>query len=405
MDRYTLISADCHAGGNHGDVPRVPRAAYHDEFDALAGRVHATRSATCTGDGAHPQLGRRAPHRRAGGRRRRGRGRVPEHGPAVLPDGRGDRPPADARRSYELRLAGIRAHNRWLADWCADHPERRAGIGQIFLNDVDEAVADVRWSPRARPARRDPAAGGARRHDAHRAALRARPTTRCGRCARSSASSSTHHSGGAGIARLRAVPRRRRAVDRGDQRSSPGARSRTCSSAACSSASPACASCSPSRARRGSRRCSPSSTAATRQMKHTGRIGELKYDARRGAAAEAERVLRPQLLGGRQLPEPGRGRGRATPSASTGTCGAATTPTTRARIPYTREGLRRVVRRTRPEDELQQVLAGNAAARLRLRPRRARRRIAARVGPTVEELSVPLADVPEGNRSPAFYRP
>ena len=53
------------------------------------------------------------------------------------------RPPSP--EDFELRLAGIRAHNRWLADWCAEYPERRAGIGQIFLNDVDEAIADVRW--------------------------------------------------------------------------------------------------------------------------------------------------------------------------------------------------------------------------------------------------------------------
>jgi len=46
---------------------------------------------------------------------------------------------------YEHRLAGIRAHNRWLADWCERHPERRAGIGQIFLNDIDDAIADARW--------------------------------------------------------------------------------------------------------------------------------------------------------------------------------------------------------------------------------------------------------------------
>jgi predicted TIM-barrel fold metal-dependent hydrolase len=51
-------------------------------------------------------------------------------------------PPSDA---YEHRLAGIRAHNRWLVDWCNEYPERRAGIGQIFLNDVDDAMADVRW--------------------------------------------------------------------------------------------------------------------------------------------------------------------------------------------------------------------------------------------------------------------
>ena len=46
---------------------------------------------------------------------------------------------------YRLRLAGLRAHNRWLAEWCAQLPGRRAGVGQILLNDVDEAVADVHW--------------------------------------------------------------------------------------------------------------------------------------------------------------------------------------------------------------------------------------------------------------------
>jgi predicted TIM-barrel fold metal-dependent hydrolase len=46
---------------------------------------------------------------------------------------------------YEHRLAGIRAHNRWLVDFCAEAPERRAGIGQIFLNDLDDTIADVRW--------------------------------------------------------------------------------------------------------------------------------------------------------------------------------------------------------------------------------------------------------------------
>lgn len=45
---------------------------------------------------------------------------------------------------FRLRLAGIRAHNRWLADWCAGQPGRRAGVGQVFLNDVDEAIADAK---------------------------------------------------------------------------------------------------------------------------------------------------------------------------------------------------------------------------------------------------------------------
>ena len=46
---------------------------------------------------------------------------------------------------YEHRHAGIQAHNRWLADYVSRKPEARAGIGQIFLNDVDDAIADVKW--------------------------------------------------------------------------------------------------------------------------------------------------------------------------------------------------------------------------------------------------------------------
>lgn len=46
---------------------------------------------------------------------------------------------------YELALAGTRAHNRWLAEFCQEMPARRAGIGLIHLNDVDDAIEDVKW--------------------------------------------------------------------------------------------------------------------------------------------------------------------------------------------------------------------------------------------------------------------
>jgi predicted TIM-barrel fold metal-dependent hydrolase len=49
------------------------------------------------------------------------------------------------REDYPLRLEGIRAHNRWLVDWCAEYPERRAGIGLVYLNDIDDAIEDVKW--------------------------------------------------------------------------------------------------------------------------------------------------------------------------------------------------------------------------------------------------------------------
>ena len=33
-----------------------------------------------------------------------------------------------------------------MADFCADTPGRRAGMAQIFLNDVDDAVAEIKWA-------------------------------------------------------------------------------------------------------------------------------------------------------------------------------------------------------------------------------------------------------------------
>jgi len=50
---------------------------------------------------------------------------------------------------HELRSAGLRAHNRWLADFCADAPDRRAGFAQVFLDDIEASVDEVRWAASA----------------------------------------------------------------------------------------------------------------------------------------------------------------------------------------------------------------------------------------------------------------
>ncbi len=53
--------------------------------------------------------------------------------------------PAPSPEDFRVRLGGIRAHNRWLADFVGRFPKQRVGLAQILLNDVDEAIADVRW--------------------------------------------------------------------------------------------------------------------------------------------------------------------------------------------------------------------------------------------------------------------
>lgn len=44
----------------------------------------------------------------------------------------------------ELAFAGARAHNRWLVEFCATNPARRAGVALVpVTHDIDRAVAEV----------------------------------------------------------------------------------------------------------------------------------------------------------------------------------------------------------------------------------------------------------------------
>jgi predicted TIM-barrel fold metal-dependent hydrolase len=144
-ERYTIISSDCHAGGNHEQYRAYLDPAYRERFDEWRSRYRNpfrdlqddTRSrnwdderriAEMDADGVVAEVV------------------FPNTVPPFFPTGVVIAPAPSTREDYELRLAGIRAHNRWLADFCAAHPERRAGLAQILLNDVDEAVADIRWA-------------------------------------------------------------------------------------------------------------------------------------------------------------------------------------------------------------------------------------------------------------------
>jgi predicted TIM-barrel fold metal-dependent hydrolase len=55
--------------------------------------------------------------------------------------------PWDSEYSTELKLAGARAYNRWLAEFCSEAPDRLLGIAMIgALGDVDAAIEEVRWA-------------------------------------------------------------------------------------------------------------------------------------------------------------------------------------------------------------------------------------------------------------------
>jgi predicted TIM-barrel fold metal-dependent hydrolase len=55
--------------------------------------------------------------------------------------------PWDSEYPTDIKAAGARAYNRWLAEFCSEAPERLLGIAMIGqLADVDAAIEEVRWA-------------------------------------------------------------------------------------------------------------------------------------------------------------------------------------------------------------------------------------------------------------------
>jgi predicted TIM-barrel fold metal-dependent hydrolase len=142
-DRYTIITADSHAGGSHAHYREYLDPRYRDDFDAWRGKYKNPfkdlkddrRTRNWDSDVRWGEMQRDGivaevifPNT------------VPPFFPSFVLFA-GPPKPDD----YEHRLAGIRAHNRWLLDFVSEAPERRAGIGQIFVNDIDDAIEDARW--------------------------------------------------------------------------------------------------------------------------------------------------------------------------------------------------------------------------------------------------------------------
>jgi predicted TIM-barrel fold metal-dependent hydrolase len=143
-DRYVVISADCHAGGSMDTYRDYLESRYLDDFNAWRG-AYRNPFRDLQGDGRTRNWDSERRFAELEGEGQVAEVIFPNTVPPFFPTGAlVARPPtAD---DLELRWAGLRAHNRWLADWCAEHPERRAGIAQVFLNDVDAAVAEAEWA-------------------------------------------------------------------------------------------------------------------------------------------------------------------------------------------------------------------------------------------------------------------
>ena len=143
-DRYIVVSADGHAGAQMHEYRDYLEAKYLDEFDEWA-KSYVNPFTDLRGETAYRNWDSKARLQELEDDGVVAEVIFPNTIPPFFPSGNLlARPPENDQ--YELRWAGLKAHNRWLADFCADTPGRRAGMAQIFLNDVDDAVAEIQWA-------------------------------------------------------------------------------------------------------------------------------------------------------------------------------------------------------------------------------------------------------------------
>jgi predicted TIM-barrel fold metal-dependent hydrolase len=142
-DRYTVISADGHAGASVPTYREYLATRWYDEFDAWA-QSYTNPFEDLAGSNAYRNWDS---ERRVAELEDDGivaEVLFPNTIPPFFPSG-ALVAPAPTHAEYEHRWAGLQAHNRWLADFCAEAPGRRGGIAQILLNDVEHACAEVQF--------------------------------------------------------------------------------------------------------------------------------------------------------------------------------------------------------------------------------------------------------------------
>ena len=156
-----LFSTDGHCGADLRDYKPYLEQRYHDAFDAWADDFHDVWAEETDQDrDANHRMGIAsmaaplnwdAPMRLEylDGQGIAAEVLFPNTAPPFYPSGALTSPGPRSREEYELRFAGLRAHNRWLADFCSEAPQRWAGFAQVFLDDVDQAISEVRWAKEA----------------------------------------------------------------------------------------------------------------------------------------------------------------------------------------------------------------------------------------------------------------
>lgn len=142
LDRYLILSSDAHAGAPLRGYKDYLVRSWHDEFDEwVAGVVNpwhdVNNSTNWNSADRIVEMDRQGVC---------GEVIFPNTLPPfydILAHLSGT--PRD-RAEFDRRWAGLQAHNRWLVEFCSDEDERRRGLIQLLPNDVDVAIAEMRWA-------------------------------------------------------------------------------------------------------------------------------------------------------------------------------------------------------------------------------------------------------------------
>lgn len=145
IDRYVVISADTHAGADLYDYKPYLPESLHEDFDAWAKTYESPfddlivatakrnwdsefRVSEMDADGVSAEL------------------LFPNTVPPFFPTSPNITISLPRTKDeFDKRWAGVQAHNRWQIDFVSLAPKRRRGLIQIFPNDVELAMKEIRW--------------------------------------------------------------------------------------------------------------------------------------------------------------------------------------------------------------------------------------------------------------------
>jgi predicted TIM-barrel fold metal-dependent hydrolase len=142
---YVVISTDCHAGGALDQYKQYLEAKYHDEFDAWRG-AYRNPFRDLSGSKRYRNWDSDARLNEQAADGVVAEVSFPNTVPPFFPSASFMARAPRSAEEYEKRWAGLQAHNRWVVDFVAAAPHRRAGMAQILLNDVDDAVREIHWA-------------------------------------------------------------------------------------------------------------------------------------------------------------------------------------------------------------------------------------------------------------------